>query len=482
MGLILRDPSLLKDQCFVGGTWTGLPEVDVTDPASGARVGQVPNFGADETRQAIEFAEAALLGWRTKTAAQRSAILRAWFNAILDAADDLALILSSEQGKPIAEARGEIIYAASFVEWFAEEAKRTYGEVIPSPRADARIVVIQQPVGVTAAITPWNFPAAMITRKAGPALAAGCTMVLKPAMQTPLTALALAALAQRSGMPDGVFNVVTGRSREIGGELTSNPTVRKISFTGSTEVGRLLMQQGAATIKKMSMELGGNAPFIVFDDADLDAAVEGAMFSKFRNSGQTCVCVNRIYVQRLVADAFIEKLVRAVSGLRVGRGIEEGVTQGPLIDSAAVAKVEEHVADAVAKGAKVVLGGKRHALGGTFFEPTVLAGCSTEMLVAHEETFGPVASVFVFDDENEALAMANASEFGLAGYFYSRDLSRVWRVAEELECGMVGINTGFISNEVAPFGGIKQSGVGREGSSHGITDYLELKYLCMGGL
>lgn len=482
MGLSLRDPSLLKEQCLIGGAWTGSPEVAVTDPASGATIAAVPNFGAEETRQAIEAAEGALAGWRERTAGQRSAILRRWFQAIIEAADDLALILSSEQGKPIAEARGEILYAASFIEWFAEEAKRTYGEVIPSPRADARIVVIQQPVGVTAAITPWNFPAAMITRKAGPALAAGCTMVLKPAMQTPLTALALAVLAQRSGVPDGVLNVVTGRSREIGGELTSNPIVRKISFTGSTEVGRLLMQQSAATVKKVSMELGGNAPFIVFDDADVDAAVEGAMLSKYRNSGQTCVCVNRIYVQRGVADAFIEKLAKAVTGLRVGRGTDAGVTQGPLIDGAAVAKVEEHVADAVAKGARLVVGGKRHALGGSFFEPTVLADCSTEMLVAHEETFGPVASIFLFDEEDEAIRLANDSEFGLAGYFYSRDLGRVWRVAEALECGMVGINTGLISNEVAPFGGIKQSGVGREGSSHGITDYMEIKYLCMAGI
>jgi len=482
MSLSLRDPSLLKDQCLINGAWTGSPEVAVTDPASGETLAAVPNFGAEETRLAVEAADAALPGWRARTAAQRSAILRLWFEAIRDATDDLALILSSEQGKPLAEARGEITYAASFIEWFAEEAKRTYGEVIPSPRPDARIVVIQQPVGVTAAITPWNLPAAMITRKAGPSLAAGCTMVLKPATQTPLTALALAALAERAGVPAGVFNVVTGRSREIGGELTANPTVRKITFTGSTEVGRLLMQQSAATIKKTSMELGGNAPFIVFDDADVDAAVEGAMLSKFRNSGQTCVCVNRIYVQRGVAEAFIAKLATAVNGLRVGRGTDEGVTQGPLIDKAAVAKVEEHVADALAKGARLVTGGKPHQLGGTFFEPTVLAGCSTDMLVAHEETFGPVASVFVFDEEDEAVRLANASEFGLAGYFYSRDLGRVWRVAEALECGMVGINTGLISNEVAPFGGIKQSGVGREGSWHGIADYMELKYLCMAGL
>uniref|UniRef100_B0T7H5 Succinic semialdehyde dehydrogenase n=1 Tax=Caulobacter sp. (strain K31) TaxID=366602 RepID=B0T7H5_CAUSK len=478
----LRDPSLLKDQCFVGGAWIGLPQVDVIDPASGEKIAAVPNCGANETQQAIQAADAALPGWRGRTAAQRSTIMRRWFEATIEATEDLALILSSEQGKPIAEARAEIIYAASFIEWFAEEAKRTYGEVIPSPRADARIVVIQQPIGVTAAITPWNFPAAMITRKAGPALAAGCTMVLKPAMQTPLTALALAALAQRSGVPDGVFNVVTGSARDIGGELTSNPIVRKISFTGSTEIGRLLMRQGAATVKKMSLELGGNAPFIVFDDADVEAAVEGAMLSKYRNSGQTCVCVNRIYVQRGVAEAFVEKLAKAAADLRVGRGTDEGVTQGPLIDAAAVEKVEEHVADALAKGARLVLGGARHALGGTFFEPTILTNCSADMLVAHEETFGPVASVFVFDEEDEAIGLANASEFGLAGYFYSRDLGRVWRVAEALECGMVGINTGLISNEVAPFGGIKQSGLGREGSSHGITDYLELKYLCMAGL
>lgn len=482
MSLSLRDPSLLKDQCLIGGAWIGIPEVDVVDPASGETIAAVPNFAAPETRKAVQAAEEALPGWRRLTAAQRSVILRRWFEAIVEATDDLALILSSEQGKPIAEARAEITYAASFIEWFAEEGKRAFGEVIPSPRADARILVIKQPIGVTAAITPWNFPAAMITRKAGPALAAGCTMVLKPAMQTPLTALALAALAQRSGVPDGVFNVVTGSARDIGAELTSNPVVRKISFTGSTEVGRLLLQQGAATVKKMSMELGGNAPFLVFDDADIDAAVDGVMASKYRNSGQTCVCVNRIYVQRGVADAFIAKLAKAALGLRVGRGIDKDVTQGPLIDAAAVAKIEEHVADALTKGARLILGGKRHALGGTFFEPTILANCSAEMLVAQEETFGPVASVFLFDEEEEAVRLANASEFGLAGYFYTRDLGRVWRVAEALECGMVGINTGSISNEVAPFGGIKQSGIGREGSAHGIADYLELKYLCMAGI
>ena len=482
MKVPLRDPLLLREQCFVGGAWIGAADVDVRDPATGERIAGVPNLGGGETRAAVEAAEAALPDWRGRTAGERAAILRRWFELILDAKDDLALILSSEQGKPMAEAQGEIVYAASFIEWFSEEARRVYGEVIPSPRRDARIVVIQQPVGVTAAITPWNFPAAMITRKAGPALAAGCVMVLKPAMQTPLTALALAALAERAGVPAGVFNVVTGNARAIGGELTANPAVRKISFTGSTEIGRLLMRQSADTVKKVSMELGGNAPFIVFDDADIDAAVEGAMSSKYRNSGQTCVCVNRIYVQRSVADAFIGKLVAAVAKLRVGRGTDVGVTQGPLIDEAAVAKVEEHVADALAKGATVMLGGKRHALGGHFFEPTVLTSCSSEMLVAHEETFGPVASIFLFDEEREAIALANASDFGLAGYFYSRDLGRVWRVAEALECGMVGINTGLISNEVSPFGGIKQSGVGREGSRHGIADYLELKYLCMAGV
>lgn len=482
MTLSLTDDTLLNQQCFIGGAWIGAPGLDVTDPATGQKIAHVPNLGADEARAAIMAAEKALPAWRGQTASARSAVLRRWFALITEAADDLALILSSEQGKPLAEARGEILYAASFIEWFAEEAKRIYGEVIPSPRTDARILVIQQPVGVTAAITPWNFPAAMITRKAGPALAAGCTMVLKPAEQTPLTALALAVLAERAGLPAGVLNVITGRAQDIGGELTSNPIVRKLSFTGSTEIGRLLMKQSAATVKKISMELGGNAPFIVFDDADIDAAVEGAMLSKYRNSGQTCVCVNRIYVQRGVADAFVDKLRLAAEKLRVGRGTEAGVAQGPLIDMAALAKVEEHVADAMARGARLVLGGKRHALGGTFFEPTILADCSPEMLVAREETFGPVASVFVFDEEAEAIRLANDSEFGLAGYFYSRDLSRVWRVAEELECGMVGINTGLISNEVAPFGGIKQSGVGREGSSHGIADYLELKYLCMAGI
>ncbi len=474
--------SLLREQCFIAGEWVGSPEFDVSNPANGERIAGVPYFGTAQTAAAVKAAEDALPAWRARTAGERSRILRKWFELILEETEQLALILSTEQGKPLAEARGEITYAASFIEWFAEEAKRVAGEVIPSPRTDARIVVIQQPVGVTAAITPWNFPAAMITRKAGPALAAGCTMVLKPAMQTPLTALALAALAEKAGVPAGVLNVVTGKSREIGDELTSNPVVRKLTFTGSTEVGRLLMEKSAATVKKVSMELGGNAPFIVFDDADIDAAVEGAMLSKYRNSGQTCVCVNRIYVQRSVADEFIDKLADAVATLRPGPASDPDATQGPLIDKNALAKVEEHIADATAKGASIVCGGKPHALGGTFFEPTVLSGCTSDMQVAHDETFGPVASIFIFDDEDEVIALANDTEFGLAGYFYSENLGRVWRVAEALECGMVGINTGIISNEVAPFGGIKQSGVGREGSSHGILDYLELKYLCMAGI
>ena len=480
--LKLDDPSLLKSRCLIDGIWNGTPAIDVTDPATGEVIAAVPRLGSTETAQAISAAEAALPGWRARTAGERAGILRRWFDLIVKNTDDLALILSSEQGKPISEARGEVGYAASFIEWFSEEAKRVYGDVIPSHKSDSRIIVVKQPIGVTAAITPWNFPAAMVTRKAGPALAAGCTMVLKPAGQTPLTALALAELAQRAGLPPGVFNVVTGNASEIGGELTSNPAVRKISFTGSTEIGRMLMRQSAGTVKKVSMELGGNAPFIVFDDADLVAAVDGAMASKYRNSGQTCVCVNRFLVQRSVADEFVAKLAAAAAGLKPGRGTDEGVTQGPLIDESAVAKVEEHISDAVAKGAVLIAGGKRHALGGTFFEPTVLSGCTAEMLVASDEIFGPVAAIFLFDDEAEAIALANDSEFGLAGYFYSRDIGRVWRVAEALECGIVGINTGLISTEVAPFGGVKQSGVGREGSRYGIEDYLEVKYLCMAGV
>ena len=478
----LSDPDLLRQQCLIDGQWLGAAGIDVVDPASREKIGSVPRMGQRETKQAIDAAARALPSWAAQTAAERSTILRRWFDLIVAAKEDLAKILSTEQGKPLAEARGEIGYAASFIEWFAEEAKRIYGETIPSPNRASRLVVLRQPIGVTAAITPWNFPAAMITRKAGPALAAGCTMVLKPASQTPFTALALAVLAERAGVPAGVFNVVTGDARAIGGEMTANPLVRKISFTGSTEIGRVLMAQSAHTIKKVSMELGGNAPFIVFDDADIDAAVEGAMQSKYRNSGQTCVCVNRIFVQQPVVDRFVEKLAVAAGKLLLGRGDAPGVTQGPLIDDAAVQKVEAHIADATAKGAKLVTGGKRHLLGGTFFEPTVLTDCTTAMLVAHEETFGPVASIFPFETEAEAITLANDTEFGLAGYFYTRDLGRAWRVAEALECGMVGVNSGLISNEVAPFGGIKQSGVGREGSRHGIEDYLELKYVCMAGL
>lgn len=478
----LRDGDLLRQQCLIGGIWMGEPTVGVVNPATGATFARVPNFGKAETGAAIAAAEKALPAWRQRTAADRSAVLRRWFELIMGAQDDLALILTTEQGKPLAEARGEIAYAASFVEWFGEQAKRIDGQVIPSHRGDSRIVVLRQPIGVTAAVTPWNFPAAMITRKAAPALAAGCTMVLKPALQTPLSAFALAVLAERAGVPPGVFNVVTGNSREIGDEITANPIVRKLSFTGSTEVGRLLMRKCADTIKKLSLELGGNAPFLVFDDADIDAAVEGAIVAKYRNSGQTCVCVNRLLVQRSVAEEFAVKLAGAAGKLRVGNGTEAGVTQGPLIDEPAIAKVEMLVADALDKGARLLAGGKRAARGGLFYEPTVMTDCTTDMLIAHEEAFGPVAPIFVFDSEAEALRIANASEFGLAGYFYSQNLSRVWRVAEALETGMVGINTGLISTEVAPFGGIKQSGLGREGSSHGIEDYVELKYLCMGGI
>ncbi|WP_375398171.1 NAD-dependent succinate-semialdehyde dehydrogenase [uncultured Sphingomonas sp.] len=482
MTIVLGDAALLRGQCYVDGAWVGEGSIAVTDPATGETLASVPAIDAAGTRASIAAAQAALPAWRAKTAGERARIMRRWFDLMMDAQDDLAMILTREQGKPLAEAKGEIAYAAAFIEWFGEEAKRVYGEVIPSHRADSRIVVIKQPVGVVAAITPWNFPAAMITRKAAPALAAGCTMVLKPATQTPLSALALAVLAEKAGIPKGVFNVVTGSSRVIGAELTGNPAVRKLSFTGSTEVGKTLMAQCAPTMKKLSMELGGNAPFIVFADADLDAAVEGAMASKYRNSGQTCVCVNRILVQRDVAEAFEAKLAVAVAGLKVGPGTETGVAQGPLIDDNAVVKVEEHIADALDKGGRVLAGGHRHALGHSFFEPTIIAGCTTEMLLAGEETFGPLASIFTFDSEKEAVALANDSEVGLAGYFYTRDLSRAWRVGEALEVGIVGINTGLISTEVAPFGGIKESGMGREGSRHGIDDYVEMKYLCMAGI
>lgn len=481
--LQLQDPSLLRQQCYVDGRWIDAERhIDVTNPATGERVGQVPVLGADETRQAIEAASRALPAWRARTAKERSALLRKWFELLLANQDDLARIMTAEQGKPFAEARGEIGYAASFIEWFAEEGKRVYGETIPAPVSNQRIVVTKEPVGVCAAITPWNFPAAMITRKAGPALAAGCTMVVKPASQTPLTALAMVVLAERAGIPAGVLSVVTGSAAAIGGELSTNPLVRKLTFTGSTEVGRTLMAQTASTIKKVSMELGGNAPFIVFEDADLDAAVEGAIVSKYRNAGQTCVCANRLYVHSKVYDAFAEKLVAAVRALKVGNGMEDGVRIGPLIDSKAVTKVEEHITDAISKGARVLQGGKRHALGQSFFEPTVLADVKPGMLVAREETFGPLAPLFRFETEDEVVAMANDTEFGLASYFYARDLGRVWRVSERLEYGMVGVNTGLISNEVAPFGGVKQSGVGREGSHYGIEDYLVIKYTCMAGI
>jgi succinate-semialdehyde dehydrogenase/glutarate-semialdehyde dehydrogenase len=483
--LQLNDPSLLRQQAYLNGQWCNADEggtISVTNPATGEVIASVPKMGAAETRRAIEAADAAWPAWRKKTGKERSAILRKWNDLMLANVDDLGLIMTAEQGKPLAEAKGEVAYAASFIEWFAEEGKRVNGDTLQSPWADRRLVVTKEPIGVCAAITPWNFPAAMITRKAGPALAAGCPMVVKPAESTPLSALALAVLAERAGVPAGVFSVITGEPRAIGGEMTSNPIVRKLSFTGSTEVGRLLMQQSASTVKKLSLELGGNAPFIVFDDADLDAAVEGAMISKYRNAGQTCVCANRIYVQDGVYDAFADKLVAAVRKLKVGNGQEAGVTQGPLIDAAAVEKVEQHIADALSNGGRVLTGGKRHALGQTFFEPTVIADANTTMKVAREETFGPLAPLFRFKTDDEVVAMANDTEFGLASYFYARDIGRIWRVAEALESGMVGINTGLISNEVAPFGGVKQSGLGREGSSYGIEDYLVIKYLCMGGI
>jgi succinate-semialdehyde dehydrogenase/glutarate-semialdehyde dehydrogenase len=483
--LSLTDPSLLRDACYIGGDWVaaeGGGTITVDNPATGAVVGRVPNMGAAETRRAIDLANAALPAWRARTAKERSAILRKWFELMMANQEDLAALMTAEQGKPLAESRGEIAYAASFIEWFAEEGKRVYGDTIPPFSADRRIVVLKQPIGVCAAITPWNFPSAMITRKAGPALAAGCTMVVKPASQTPLSALALAVLAERAGVPKGVFSVVTGSASAIGGEMTSNPIVRKVTFTGSTEIGKTLMAQCAATVKRTSMELGGNAPFIVFDDADLDAAVKGAMASKYRNAGQTCVCVNRIFAQDKVYDAFVAKLAEAVRGLKVGDGFGDGVAIGPLINMAAVEKVEEHIADATAKGAKVAAGGHRHALGRTFFEPTILTDTTPDMLIFREETFGPVAPVFRFTTEDEVIKLANDTEFGLAAYFYGRDIGRVWRVAEALEYGMVGINEGIISTEVAPFGGVKESGNGREGSKYGIEDYLEIKYLCMGGI
>jgi succinate-semialdehyde dehydrogenase / glutarate-semialdehyde dehydrogenase len=478
----LKDPSLLKSQCYINGKWVGDGSIDVVNPADGKTIAKVPSLSAEDVRAAIEHAWAAFGPWAGKTAKERARIIHRWFELMIDNKEDLALIMTTEQGKPLAESRGEIDYAASFLEFFAEEAKRIYGDVIPSHKADARIVVQKQPVGVVAAITPWNFPAAMITRKVGPALSAGCTVVSKPATETPLTALALAELAERAGVPAGVFNVLTGKASVIGGEMTSNPTVRALTFTCSTEVGKILFEQCAKTVKKVGMELGGNAPFIVFDDADLDKAVAGAMASKFRNMGQTCVCANRIYVQSGIYDVFAEKLASEVLKMKVGDGTEVGVVQGPLINDAAVAKVEEHIKDAVGLGAEVVVGGKRHELGGRFFQPTVLKNVSTKMLITREETFGPVAPLYRFDTEEEAIKLANDTQYGLASYFYSRDVGRCWRVAEALEYGIIGINEGLISTEVAPFGGYKESGIGREGSHYGVEEFLEIKYMLMGGL
>ncbi len=474
--------SIAKNKCYVDGQWIGEPKIPVTNKATGEIIARVPDFGESETRAAIEAAKRAQPAWAKMLAKERAKRIRKWFDLITENARELALLLTNEQGKPLAEAMGEITYAAGFIEFFAEEAKRVYGETIPTFKADARIVVIKQPVGVVAAITPWNFPAAMITRKVAPGLAVGCTFVLKPAEQTPFSALALAVLAEEAGIPKGVFNVITGKASAIGKELTSNPDVRMLTFTGSTEIGAKLMAQCAPTVKKLGLELGGNAPFIVFDDADLDKAVQGAMASKYRNAGQTCVCANRIYVQEGVYGTFAEKLAVEVRKMTVGPGTSEGVTTGPLINKAAVEKVEEHVADALQKGASVVVGGKRHQLGGNFYEPTILANVTSDMMIAREETFGPVAPLFKFKTEEDVIAQANDTPFGLAAYFYARDLGRVWRVAEALECGIIGINEGIISNEVAPFGGYKQSGLGREGSHHGIEEYLEIKYLLMGGL
>jgi succinate-semialdehyde dehydrogenase/glutarate-semialdehyde dehydrogenase len=483
VGVDLQDARLFRQACYVDGAWTEAREViEVDNPATGEIIGTVPKLGRAETKRAIDAASRAFPAWRRKTARERAAVMRRWFELMLASQDDLARLMTIEQGKPLTESKGEVVYAASFLEWFGEEAKRAYGDTIPHQQPDKRLLVVKEPIGVVACITPWNFPLAMITRKAGPAIASGCTVVLKPASQTPFSALALAELASRAGVPPGVFNVITGSATEIGGELTSNPIVRKLSFTGSTETGKVLMTQCAATVKKLSLELGGNAPFIVFDDADLDAAVEGAMASKYRNTGQTCVCANRLLVQDSVYDRFSAKLAEAVKKLAPAPGLDDGATQGPLIDDRAVEKVESHIADAVSKGARVLVGGKRHSRGGRFFEPTILTGVTPAMAVAKEETFGPVAPLFRFSTEAEAIALANDTEFGLAAYFYGRDIARVWRVAEALEYGIVGINTGIISTEVAPFGGVKESGIGREGSKYGLEEFLEIKYLCMGGI
>ncbi|MGY8862721.1 MAG: NAD-dependent succinate-semialdehyde dehydrogenase [Pseudomonadales bacterium] len=481
----LTNPALFRQQAYINGVWLDADSsatIEVTNPANGEVVGHVPDMNAVEAARAIEAARVAMISWRKFTAKQRAVILRRWFDLIMANQDDLGKIMTLEQGKPLAEAKGEIAYAASFIEWFAEEGKRTYGDVIPTHKADARIIVTKEPIGVVAAITPWNFPAAMITRKCGPALAAGCGFVVRPASETPFSALALAVLAEEAGIPAGVFNVITGQSRPIGAELTSNPTVRKLTFTGSTPVGKLLMQQCATTLKKVSLELGGNAPFIVFDDADLDAAVTGAIAGKYRNAGQTCVCVNRFIVQEGVYDAFVAKFAAKVAELQVGNGMDEGVTQGPMINQGAIDKVKDHIADALSKGGTLICGGESHSMGGSFFSPTIISNVTTDMKVATEETFGPLAAIFKFKDEAQAIDMANDTEFGLAAYFYTRDIGRVWRVGEGLEYGIVGINEGIISTEVAPFGGVKESGIGREGSHYGIEDFLEIKYMLMGGL
>lgn len=481
-GMQLNDPSLLRKQCYIGGEWLGKPVSEVRNPATGDIIAEVPYLGAEQTRTAIEAASLALITWSKRTAAERASFLHKWYALIMAAGDDLATLITSEQGKPLNEARGEVEYGASFIEFYAEEARRIYGETIPTFRQDSRIVVTKQPIGVCAAITPWNFPLAMITRKIAPAIAAGCTVVVKSAPETPLTALALAALAERAGIPAGVINILTGDAPAIGQEICDHPLVRFLSFTGSTAIGKLLMQQAAKTVKRVGLELGGNAPFIVFEDADLEAAVEGAIISKYRNTGQTCVCANRFFIQDALYDDFIEKLSKRVAALKVGAGNEAGIDQGPLINQAAIGKVEEHITDALAKGAKIVIGGHRHALGGTFFEPTILRDVTLDMIVSREETFGPLAPIYRFKDEVDVIAMANDVEAGLAAYFYTRNLGRAWRVAEALEYGMVGINSGLISTAIAPFGGVKQSGIGREGARHGIDEYVEMKYMLFSGL